>query len=283
MASDGRPERVDPHEVRRRLASWPPDVSQAAIGLMELLLEEREELDPAQLSALADNLSQDEVYADQPAFQALFETLRSAPSDAQSAPTPALRIGWVSCPVRTAEWTIPHGLDLLLIDGDLEVEGVWSDAGDSERAAVVVRGSLSAGHLLNSGHLLVGGDLLGHVLMSNSGNDAYLWVRGDCLATALVLENGQYMRCGGALRAPLVVSVRNRIDAGSGVQGQFFDHQPELGFRALFLPVYRSEREVTEWDGQAWQVKATVPCVDFEAVWRDLALGRRVLAEGSAE
>jgi hypothetical protein len=250
---------------------------------MELLLDEREALDTAQLSALVDDLSQDEVYADQPAFQALFETLRSAASDASAVPTSALRIGWVSGPLRAAGWAMPQDIDLLMIDGDLEVEGVLSDQGDSERSAVVVRGSLRAGHLLNSGHLLVGGDLLGHVLMSNSGNDAYLWVRGDCLATALVLENGQYMRCGGALRAPLVVSVHNQIEASSGVQGEFFDHQPEHCYWAHFLPAYRTERDVTEWDGLAWQVKATVPCVDFEAVWRDLALGRQVLVQGSAK
>jgi hypothetical protein len=67
------------------------------------------------------------------------------------------------------------------------------------------------------------------------------------------------------------------------VQGEFFDHQPEHCYWAHFLPAYRTERDVTEWDGLAWQVKATVPCVDFEAVWRDLALGRQVLVQGSAK
>lgn len=274
---DSHPELIDPEEARRRLALWPIGVSRAAIELLDLRLDDQEALRPAALTDVVNALSQDTDLADQPDFQALFEKLQAACVDMPTHLDPSLQIGWISGSLRTSEWAMPDGIDLLLIEGDLEVKGVWSDAGNCERSGVVVQGSLRAGNLLNSGCLVVGGDVQTRILMSNSGNDAYLWVQGDCLATELVLENGQHMHFGGALRSPLIISVHNRVEADAGVHGQLFDHESETLYLACFLAAYRTERDVTEWDGTAWRVTGSEPCVDFERVWRDLALGRMVL------
>jgi hypothetical protein len=113
-------------------------------------------------------------------------------------------------------------VQVLVVSGDLRVDGRLEDRDDEEHESLIlVGGDLVVGDLITFGTLEVHGDVTarGHVVLLH--NACITHIEGN-LTAAFVLDEYHHCKVGGAVRAPLVLEdARGRIAASN----QFASHQ----------------------------------------------------------
>lgn len=103
---------------------------------------------------------------------------------------------------------------LLIIKGDLTVQGLYRDACNDAPDFVLIKGSLRAHDVVTASFLEVGGDLIASGSVVGDYNDGHANIAGD-LEARLFAPLDHAFRIGGALRAEFFVGPANRCEARS--------------------------------------------------------------------
>lgn len=101
--------------------------------------------------------------------------------------------------------------DIVVVDGDLHVDGLLESNHSHDSGMLIVLGELTAGNTVCRGGMFISGGCALNHLYANSTNDCEMVVGGD-LVTQSVLEYGQHIEVHGMIRAQLVISAQNDVD-----------------------------------------------------------------------
>ena len=110
------------------------------------------------------------------------------------------------------QWT-----ELLIVSGDLTVSGRYEDSRDPE-SVVIVTGNLRAGNLITAGWLEVHGNVEVNQCALFDDNDCCAEVFGDLTAGALIFTDYHHVQAHGRVTAPVVISDFRRIESPHDIE-----------------------------------------------------------------
>ncbi len=136
----------------------------------------------------------------------------------------------------------------LIVTGDVDVTGVFSDCEELDFTLTIVLGKVKAGQLLTFGEMILVGDVaVDELIWANSGNDYRFRIMGDVTARAIV-EAGMSTTLSGSVDAEFIASLTNEITDGTKAIVPRGHLSPKYIFPDPYLDddQYPKERDIIE-------------------------------------